>query len=136
MTVASPAQAAKAELGCKLDFNLTGRSLIYKQADGHGTVTCANGQTLPVDISVNGGGLAAGKWHIDNGHGNFTDVHTIDDALGRYVQGEANVGANKATTAQVLTEGTVSLAVAGTGQGVNLGLDVSAFTLSRRGDSR
>lgn len=132
--VATPqAQAAEATLNCKLHFNLTGWSLIYKHADGKGTVSCANGQTMPVKISVKGGGLTAGKWHIDDGTGKFTDVHKIDDVLGRYIQGEAHAGMVKSASAQVLSKGTVSLAIAGTGEGVNLGLDVSAFTISKLG---
>ncbi len=135
--VATPqAQAAEATLDCKLSFNLTGWSLIYKHANGEGTVSCANGQSMPVKLTVKGGGLTAGKWHIDDGKGRFSDVHKIDDVLGRYVQGEAHAGMVKSSTAQVLSKGTVSLALAGTGEGVNLGVDVGAFTISRMGDAK
>lgn len=136
-SVAVPsAQAAEATLECHLDFNLTGWSLIYKHAEGTGTVSCANGQSIPVKLSVKGGGLTAGKWHIDDGKGKFTDVHKMDDVLGRYAQGEAHAGLIKSSTAQVLSKGTVSLALAGTGEGVNLGIDVGAFTISRIGDTK
>lgn len=131
LAAATPAQAAEATLDCKLHFNLTGWSLIYKHADGKGTVSCANGQSMPVKITVKGGGLSAGKWHIDDGTGKFTDVHRMEDVLGRYIQGEAHAGMVKSASAQVLSKGTVSLAIAGTGEGVNLGVDVSAFTISR-----
>jgi hypothetical protein len=87
---------------------------------------------MPVKISVKGGGLTAGKWHIDNGKGRFTDVHTIDDVLGRYAEAQAHAGVVKSGAAQVLSKGTVSLALAGTGEGVNLGIDVGAFTISRK----
>jgi hypothetical protein len=117
---------------CKLTFSLTGWSLIYKHADGTGEVTCENGQSMPVKISVKGGGLTAGKWHVDNGKGKFTDVHTIGDVLGRYAQGGAHAGVVKSAAAQVLTKGNVSLALAGHGEGVDLGIDVGAFTISRR----
>lgn len=120
------------DLDCKLTFSLTGWSLIYKHADGVGTVTCEDGKSMPVKISVKGGGLTAGKWHIDHGKGKFTDVHVISDVLGRYVQGGAHAGVVKSAEAQVLTKGTVSLALAGHGEGVNLGVDVGAFTISRR----
>ncbi len=121
-----------ADLDCKLSFTLTGWSLIYKHADGTGTVTCENGRSLPVKISVKGGGLTAGKGPIDNGKGKFTDVHKIAAVLGRYVQGGAHAGVVKSGTAQVLTKGTVSLALAGHGEGIDLGVDVGAFTISRR----
>lgn len=120
------------DLDCKLRFSLTGWSLIYKHADGEGTVTCENGQSMPVKITVKGGGLTAGKWHVDNGRGTFTDVHQISDVLGRYAQGGAHAGLVKSANAQVLTKGNVSLALAGHGEGVDLGVDVGAFTISRR----
>jgi hypothetical protein len=129
---ALPARAATADLDCKLDFTLTGWSLIYKHAEGNGVVSCENGRSMPVKISVKGGGLTAGKWHIDNGKGRFTDVHTIDDVLGRYAEAQAHAGVVKSGAAQVLSKGTVSLALAGTGEGVNLGIDVGAFTISRK----
>lgn len=129
---ANTAQMSQADLDCKLTFSLTGWSLIYKHANGDGVVTCENGQSMPVTISVKGGGLTAGKWHIDNGKGSFTDVHTINDVLGSYAQGGAHAGVVKSGSAQVLTKGTVSLALAGTGEGVDLGIDVGAFTISRK----
>ncbi len=66
---------------------------------------------------------------VDDGTGEFTHVHTIDEVLGHYAQGEAHAGALKSGTAQLLTKGTVSLALAGTGQGIDLGVDVGEFTL-------
>lgn len=126
------AEKGAPDLDCKLSFSLTGWSLIYKHADGVGTVTCENGQSMPVKISVKGGGLTAGKWHVDDGKGKFTDVHRISDVLGRYVQGSAHAGVVKSANAQVLTKGNVSLALAGHGEGIDLGVDVGAFTISRR----
>ncbi|HEX5959779.1 MAG TPA: hypothetical protein VFY97_00855 [Rhodanobacteraceae bacterium] len=128
----SVAERGRADLDCSMTFSLTGWSLIYKHADGVGTVTCENGQSMPVKITVRGGGLTAGKWHIDSGKGSFTDVHVITDVLGRYAQGGAHAGVIKSGSAQVLSKGTVSLALAGTGEGIDLGVDVGAFTISRR----
>ncbi|HET8941523.1 MAG TPA: hypothetical protein VFN13_06015 [Rudaea sp.] len=130
---ASNAYAASAQLDCKLHYSLTGWSAIYKHAEGSGTVTCANGATMAVDIAAKGGGLTVGKFHIDDGTGAFTDVHSIDEVLGDYVQGEAHAGVGKAGHAQVLTKGTVSLALAGTGEGVDIGIAVGKFTLKRAG---
>ena len=134
--VSTPAAAAEAELDCKLQFSLTGWSLIFKHAEGSGTVRCENGQTMAVKIEAKGGGLTVGKSHIDNGTGRFTDVHRIEDVLGTYAQGDASAGALKSGTAQVLTKGTVSLALAGAGEGVELGVSVGGFTLSRVGDAK
>lgn len=125
------ALAEEADLDCKLRFSLSGWSLIYKRADGTGTVTCANGKSIPVKITANGGGLTVGKSHIDNGTGKFTDVHKIEDVLGSYAQGDASIGAGKSGTAQVLTKGTVSLALAGAGEGIDIGVSFGGFTIER-----
>jgi hypothetical protein len=128
------ATAAEAELDCKLKFSLTGWSAIYKHAEGHGVVSCADGTSMPVKIEAKGGGLTVGKSHIDNGSGRFTDVHRIGDVLGTYAQGDASIGAGKSGTAQVLTKGTVSLALAGAGEGVDIGVSFGGFTISAAGD--
>ncbi len=134
LAVNRPAIAASpADLECKLSFSMKGWSAIVKKAQGHGTVTCGNGESMPVNLEVIGGGLTAGKWQIDQGTGTFTDVHRISEVLGSYAQGEASAAAGKAGTAQVLTKGTVSLALAGVGQGIDLGLSGAKFTISRAG---
>jgi hypothetical protein len=125
------AHAASADLGCKLKFSLSSWSVLYKHSEGHGTVTCANGKSMQVDIAASGGGLTVGKSQINDGSGRFTDVHRIADVLGSYAEAEAHAGAIKSADARVLTKGTVSLALAGTGEGIDLGIDVGQFTLSR-----
>ncbi len=130
--VAAPkAEAAEANLDCSMRFSLTGWSVIYKHAEGTGVVTCENGQSMRVKISAKGGGLTVGKAHIEDGKGEFTDVHKMSDILGTYAQGEATAAAGKSATAQVLTKGNVSLALAGTGEGVNLGISFGGFTISK-----
>lgn len=123
--------ADEAELDCSMRFSLTGWSAIYKHAEGDGVVTCENGQSMNVKISAKGGGLTVGKAHIENGKGEFSDVYHLEDILGTYAQGEATAAAGKAATAQVLTKGNVSLALAGTGEGVNLGVSFGGFTISK-----
>ena len=131
MSASQPAAAADANLDCKLSYSLTGWSLIYKHTTGTGVVRCENGQTMRVRVSAKALGITAGKWKIDNGTGSFTDVHRISDVLGSYAQASANAGVVKSGEAQVLTKGPVSLALAGDGRGVNLGVDVGKFTISR-----
>jgi len=133
LAIAAPraSEAAEANLDCKLKFSLTGWAAIYKHAEGHGVVTCENGKAMDVKIEAKGGGLTAGKSHIDNGTGKFTDVHKIEDVLGTYAQGDASIGAGKSGTAQVLTKGTVSLALAGAGEGIDIGISFGGFTISR-----
>lgn len=129
--MATPARAA--DLDCKLRFTLSGWSALVKHAEGTGTVTCENGQSMRVKIEAKGGGLTVGKYRIDDGRGTFSDVRAINDVLGSYAEGEAQAGAVKSSAAQVLTKGTVSLALAGTGEGVGLGISVGVFTISKLG---
>jgi hypothetical protein len=123
------ANAETADLDCKLKFSLTGWSLIYKHSEGSGVVSCANGKSMHVKVEAHGGGITVGKSHIDNGTGKFTDVHKIEDVLGTYAQGDASIGAVKSGTAQILTKGTVSLALAGAGEGIDLGVSVGGFSI-------
>lgn len=130
----APAPASERYVGdidCKMDYSITGWSIIYKHSTGSGTVRCDNGQTMRVKIKAKGVGLTAGKWRIDNGNGRFTDVHNIAEVLGKYAHGEASAGVVKSVSSQVLTKGNVSLALAGHGEGVNIGVDIGQLTISR-----
>ncbi|SFR92182.1 hypothetical protein SAMN05216570_0647 [Dyella sp. OK004] len=131
MLPAAHVQAAESKVDCDLKFNLSGWSILYKHAEGSGTITCNNGQSSPVKITVVGGGLTAGKYRIDNGKGEITHVRSIQDVFGDYVQAGAEAGIVKSGTAQVLTKGTTSLALAGAGEGINLGISVGKFTISK-----
>jgi hypothetical protein len=128
---ATGAHAAEATVKCDLTYSLSGWSILYKHAEGSGMVTCDNGQSSRVKITVVGGGLTAGKYHIDNGKGEISKVHSINDVFGDYAQAGAEAGIVKSSSAQVLTKGTTSLALAGTGEGVNLGISVGKFTITR-----
>lgn len=133
LALALPAPAARAaspDINCRMDYHLTGWSLIYKHTTGTGVVSCDNGATMPVKLSARAVGLTAGKWHIDNGVGRFTDVHEIHEVLGNYAQANANAALVKSAEAQVLTKGTVSLALAGGGEGVALGVDVGTLHIN------
>jgi hypothetical protein len=124
-------KAAKKD--CDLSYNLKGWSAIYKTAKGEGTITCTNGETAKVAISVKGGGLTVGKSEIFNGKGEISGVHSINDIFGSYAAAEAHAGVVKSGSVHVLTKGTVSIALAGTGEGVDVGVDFSKFTISKSG---
>ena len=72
-TAMMPAHAS-GPITCKLAFDLSGWSIFYKTASGAGTVTCDNGQSMPVRIRAKGGGLTVGKSKIENGTGEFSGV--------------------------------------------------------------
>lgn len=130
LSIAAPAQARTLE--CKLHFNLAGWSAFYKTASGTGTVTCDDGGSLAVKITAKGGGLTFGKSKIEDGIGTFAGVERIGDVLGTYVSAEAHAGAVKSSKATAMTKGDVSLALAGTGKGFDIGVGFGKFVLEAR----
>jgi hypothetical protein len=127
----SGAQARDGSMTCKMQYTLTGWSVIYKHAEGKGTVRCSNGQSMAVKLSAKGGGLTLGKYKVHNGFGQFSGVRNIRDVLGTYASAGADAAAGPGVTSQAMTKGDVSLALSGTGEGVNLGVAITGFTISR-----
>ncbi len=127
------AQDADGYIECTMEFSLKGWSAIYKTASGEGVITCNNGQKAEVTLEARGGGLTVGKTEIDEGVGNFSDVHDISECFGTYAQAEAHAGAGKSADATAMTKGPVSLALAGKGRGVDLGIAFGAFTIEKKG---
>lgn len=127
-----PFSVSAQNTSCRLSFDMTGWSAFYKTASGTGSVSCDNGQRMGVTITAKGGGLTVGKSEIRGGRGEFSSVGNIRDVLGTYVTAEAHAGAVKSSKAQVMTKGPVSLALAGTGEGWDLGVAFGAFTIEPR----
>jgi len=115
---------------CSMKFSLSGWSAFYQTAKGSGTITCDDGKSAAVFLQTKGGGLTFGKSKIANGTGTFSPVDSIRELYGNYAKAEAHAGMGESSDAQVLTKGTVSLALHGTGQGINLGFDFGRFTIS------
>jgi hypothetical protein len=126
------AATAGGKVSCELSFQMSGWSVFYKQSSGSGTIKCSNGQSMAVKLQAKGGGLTLGKSTIDNGHGEFSDVSSINELIGTYASAEAHAGAVKSAQAQVVTKGEVSLALSGTGSGWDLGVAIGNFIISRR----
>jgi hypothetical protein len=132
IAVAPVAGDAAKTTDCRMDYTLKGWSAFYKTARGSGTITCDNGQTAKVKISATGGGLTAGKSEIRDGHGKFSEVADIKELFGSYASADAAAGAVKSAEAQALTKGEVSLALAGNGTGMELGVSFGKFTITKR----
>jgi len=126
------ADKTKTTANCHMDFNLKGWSVFYKTAEGNGRVTCSNGQHANVKINVTGGGLSFGKMEILDGKGKFSEVLNIDEIFGAYLAAEAHAGAVKSTQASVYTKGEISLAMTGSGRGINIGIDLGKLEISKR----
>jgi len=116
-------------IDCEMKFDLKGWSAFYKTAKGNGTITCDNGQTARVALKTKGGGITFGKSEIIGGTGKFSGARSIDELFGSYAQSEAHAGAGKSAGVQAMTKGEVSLALKGTGRGVDLGFSFGKFTI-------
>jgi hypothetical protein len=124
--------ANAAGIDCEMTFSLKGWSAFYKTAKGEGMITCDNGTSFPITIETKGGGITFGKSEIKNGKGKFSEVSNTNDLLGSYAHAEAHAGAVKSAGAQALTKGEVSLALSGTGEGWDLGVDFGKFTIKKK----
>jgi len=122
---------APAAAKCNMKFNLKGWSVFYKTAEGSGRVTCNNGEKANVKINVTGGGLTFGKMDIRDGNGAFSQVIHIGEIFGPYVAAEVHAGAVKSAQASVYTKGKISLALTGTGRGMNIGIDFGKLEISK-----
>lgn len=117
---------------CRMDYNLKGWAVFYTTAEGNGSIICSNGQRADVKINITAGGLSFGKMEILDGKGTFSDVFDISEIFGAYVAAEAHAGAVKSGQASVYTKGEISLATAGSGRGVNIGIDLGKLEITRR----
>jgi hypothetical protein len=135
---AAPARAEDSKkkkkfVSCSLTYSLKGWSAIYKTARGEGRVTCDNGESAEVSIRVKGGGLTFGKSEIVEGSGSFTGVKDLSEVFGSYAAGSAHASAVRGGEAAVYTKGEVSLALAGSGRGIDVGIDFGKLTIKRKG---
>ena len=120
-----------AKVKCEMSFSMKGWSAFYKTSSGTGTIKCSNGQSASVKLSAKGGGLTVGKSSIEDGHGEFSAVHSIDEVIGTYASAEAHAGAVKSAGAQAMTKGEVSLALSGKGRGWDLGIAFGKLSITR-----
>jgi hypothetical protein len=129
--LAAEAKGHSGVVECKMTYSLSGWSVFYKTASGSGTIRCTNGQKAAVKIRARGGGITFGKTEVIRGTGEFTGVRDISELFGSYAQAEAHAGVVKSADAQVLTKGSVSLALAGKGRGIDIGVAFGKFTIQR-----
>lgn len=116
---------------CEMTFTMKGWSAFYKTSSGTGTIRCDNGQTAKVKLSAKGGGITFGRSNVKDAIGKFTEVDDIKELFGSYAQGEAHAGAGKSAKASVVTKGEISLAIAGKGTGVDVGIAFGKFTIEK-----
>jgi hypothetical protein len=129
--VGAQAVPAAALTKCDMTFTLDSWSAFYKAGDGSGIVRCDNGQQARVRLESRGGGLSFGRSKIVGGAGDFSPIADISEIYGNYATAEAHAGMGVSSGAQVVTKGSVSLALSGTGNGVDLGFAFGRFTIMR-----
>lgn len=127
-----PVAARAVSTRCTLRYDLEGWSAFYETASGSGRIECDDGQSAAVTIETKGGGLTVGRSTVRDGRGRFSPVASIDDLFGDYAAAEAHAGTGESKSAQVLTRGTVSLELTGSGSGIDLGVAFGRFTIARR----
>lgn len=123
--------SARAGTLCEMTFTMSGWSAFYKTSSGTGTIKCDNGQKAKVSLSAKGGGITFGRSKIKDAVGKFTEVDNISELFGSYGTGEAHAGAGKSAKAAVVTKGDISLAIAGKGTGVDVGISFGKFTIEK-----
>jgi hypothetical protein len=132
ITAAAASAAQAGDIKCTMDFKMSGWSAFYKAANGTGVIQCSNGQSMNVKLRARGGGLTFGKHTIDNGKGEFSSVSGgIDQLLGSYIAAEAHAGAVNSAQANVMTKGEVSLSLAGTGKGFDVGIAFGKLSITK-----
>ncbi len=133
-----PASAARADdlshqqMNCSMDFTLSGWSAAYKTASGSGHLTCG-GKTVPVKLSAKGGGLTVGKYKITNGQATFSNVNSMQEVFGDYAMASAHAGVVKSARTAVMSKGSVTMAMTGTGNGWDIGVGFGRFTIKPAG---
>lgn len=116
---------------CQMTFTLSGWSVVYETADGTGTVTCDNGQSMNVKLDAKGGGLTVGKYKLTEGHGEFSNVTDISQIPGTYATASAHAGVVHSGHVAAMTKGRVSLKLSGNGEGWDIGAALSGFTIHK-----
>lgn len=99
--------------------------------DGTGVVSCLNGQSANVKLSMKGGGFTFGSFDIKEGTGTVSGVKSISDIYGGYFAIDGHVGAGKAVEGRSLPFKAIKLNMKGKGRGVNLGFAMGSFKISK-----
>lgn len=132
VTLGAPSALAGAWTDCQLDYALESWAVFYKETRGSGEVRCSNGQRASVRLRARGGGLALGVSEIAGGRGRFSRVRDIAEVFGVYARAGVGAAAGSAAASLVSTKGDVSLAMSGTGRGVELGIAFGSLEIARR----
>lgn len=123
--------SAQALTSCTMTYKMSGWSLVYKQYDGIGHISCSNGQRAQVGLSSKSIGFTIGKSEIE-GTAVFSEVRNLNEIYGHFAALEGHAGVTKSVDGQVLTRGEISLVLSGKGRGVDIGVTLGALSITPR----
>jgi hypothetical protein len=144
-------EGSDATMDCHMIFTLRGWSALYKNTTGtvtvghppisgrahrlrktttgSGTVACANGQTMRVNLTVRGGHGSVGKYELGDGYGVFSNVTDIDQVLGTYSRAATRRVGVKGAHASAMAKGGIALVISGGSTGWNVGTGFPSFAI-------
>lgn len=79
-------QMPAAPRGCELAFSSRSWWPLYRGFTGDGTVRCHDGRSVRVHVIAQGHGLSIDHWKIEHANGRYSQLTSMDDALGHYVR--------------------------------------------------
>ncbi|NOR70396.1 MAG: hypothetical protein GQ532_12010 [Methylomarinum sp.] len=114
---------------CSIKYNLKGWSVFYKAYKGTAVISCPNGQSARVNLSLKGGGFTFGSSDITDGKGVINGVGNINEVYGTYFAMDGHAGFLQSVEARLLFKGANSVGMAGRGGGFDLGFSFGALTI-------
>lgn len=111
------AQEPVAPRACELTFASTTWWPLYRGFTGEGTIRCRDGRSLRVHVVAQGHGLSIDHWRIAHGTGRYSQLASMDDALGHFVRTRDRTHLVRDGRATAPENVRPRLALAGQGQG-------------------
>jgi len=116
---------------CSLKYTMKGWSAFYETYHGIGTVSCPSGKSVPVKLSLKGGGFTFGGSHILNGTGRIRGVNKISDIYGSSFAIGGHAGFGKSVEGRWIPKGSRTITLSGKGTGYDLGWSMAGFRISK-----
>ena len=116
---------------CTISYHLKGWSAFYKTYKGSGTISCDNGQSATVNLSLRGGGFTFGASEITEGKGKVNGIEKIEDVYGSYFAMDGHAGFGKSIEGRLAPKGSRSLHFSGKGRGYDLGWSMGSLSVTK-----
>lgn len=127
------AQAPPVPRACELAFASTQWWPLYRGFTGEGTIRCRDGRSLRVHVVAQGRGLSIDHWMIAHGTGRYSQLASMDDALGHFVRTRDGARLVKNGRAIAAESARPHLALAGRGNGFEADDAIDDLRIERAG---